>query len=95
MAEAKKGTELYYAVGPNCWGKGFTMAEAIKGARANWPHHYAGIKKPTDKLFSVWLIKSPVPIGFRDISVSDIDGAFSVPKGCDTTKLQTSTLAVD
>lgn len=38
------GQRLYMAIGPNCWGRGMTAAEAVKNAKANAPRHLGAPK---------------------------------------------------
>ena len=30
--------EIYFAVGPETWGRGTTEEEAVKNCKVNWPH---------------------------------------------------------
>lgn len=84
-----KVTTMFYAVGSHCWGFAKTADEAIKLAKPNW---YGKPARPKAEHFSVWKIErdGEEPI---EITVSDIDGAFSYPTGATVTKIQTSTLA--
>ena len=93
IVHKEQATHWFYAVGPNCWGTGLTLELACKNAAKNWPRHYAGIKRPTPKCFSVWEVKG---VAMTDCEVSDFDARLSWPKdreGASATKIQTSTLA--
>jgi len=77
---------LYYAVGPNCWGIDKTPEGAIRKAKQNWPSHIRP-RRPQPHHFSVFATDAP------DIEVSEFDGSITVKAPFKIEKLQTSTLA--
>lgn len=76
----------FLAIGPNCWGKGNTQAEAVKNAKRNWPRMFSSIKQPTTKHFSIYSSSGTFTvdgIGHINSTVNDIN------------KIQTSCLAIE
>lgn len=76
---------LYYALGPNCYGIGKTKEQAIKYARENWPT-WSG-RRALKEYFSIWATDAPT------IHVSEVDGSIQVTTPYRLEKIQTSTLA--
>ena len=52
-AGLKKGNRVYLCVGPYCWGRGLTAAEAVKNAKANRARVYEGKRGWAFVLFDV------------------------------------------
>lgn len=76
----------WLAVGPYCWGRGATRAEAVKNARQNWPASYSKVKRPTDAHFSLYTSAGTLTcdgMGYITSTVNDLK------------KVQTSILATD
>jgi len=45
----------FLAVGPHCWGRATTRAEAVRLAAQNFPRNqYPKVKRPQDKHFSIF-----------------------------------------
>lgn len=83
-----ENVQLYYAIGPFCYGIGKTIEQAIKRARTCWPTHLVRLSGPIrKKYFSVWATDAP------KIYVSEIDGSISVDAPYKLEKIQTSTMA--
>lgn len=77
-------TTTYLALGPHCFGKGATPAEAERNAARNWPRNYAGVKRPSARHFSLYASDG-------QFSVCSVTGAVSTTGSLE--KLRTSILA--
>jgi hypothetical protein len=49
---------MYIAIGPYCWGRGFTLKKAIARAKENWPF-VVGPAKATNDKFNVYRTADP------------------------------------
>ena len=74
----------FLAVGPYCWGRAATRAEAVKNARQNWPRSYHKIKSPRDHHFSIYTSEGILTVDGMGYISSTAD---------DIVKIQTSSLA--
>lgn len=77
----------FLATGPNCWGTGRSIEEAVNNAKRNWPRAYCSIKRPSYTHFTLYCASAPVRI--------DADTGFVYTAATDLLKIQTSSLATN
>lgn len=75
---------MFIAIGPNCWGKGDNLNQAIRRARVNWPHFIDA--KAKNENFTVYETQD---------ESAWVDDYGTLHFKTQPTKIQTSKLAVD
>lgn len=71
----------FLAVGPHCWGRASTRAEAVRLAAQNFPRNqYPKVKRPQDKHFSIFTSSGEMWVDESGTIRSDADDMVKVQK---------------